>query len=242
MLVLIETDIDGISLDVSFAGYCGVMQKNWSSKVYEVKKVPVEALSVALIGNKDVVLPIGSVEYVRRAADLLGVELPSPLNVPSDLAPYVGRKIWTAQRSELSFPCFVKPLEEVKLFTGFVAKSQESFANYPELKDWQGMCFCSEPIGEILSEWRCYVLEGKVFNCSNYNGDSLVFPDKNEIQYLVSLYKNAPIGYSLDVAVTKTGTKLIECNDAWALGYYGGDFGDYFKMVKARWLQILRSK
>ena len=244
MLVFIETELGKVTLDVSFAGYVGAKQLNWGGATYEVKEVSLAGLSIALANYRQashIVLPIGSTEFVRKAAELMKIELPAPLNVPDSLKKLVGRKTWSCKKSELTdsmYPVFVKPMYEVKLFTGFVAKSQKDFDLYPELADWDGELWCSEVMDEIISEWRCYILKGKVFNCSCYSGDALAFPDKNEIQYLVSAYKDAPVGYSLDVAVTKAGTKLIECNDAWALGYYGGEFVDYFKMVKERWLEI----
>lgn len=252
MLVLIETDLGKMTLDVSFAAYMGAgalneRVKQGLPKPYIVQECSLNGLHVALINNTEsVVLPVGSVRFVKKAAELLGVELPKPMNVPDSLKPYIGRKTWEVKRFELdTFPCFVKPLDELKKFTGFVAKSQDDFSRlYSDVieSDWNGMLFCSEPLPEIISEWRCYVRDGKVFNCSCYLGDTLAFPDKNEIQYLVSVYKDAPVGYSLDVAVTESGTKLIECNDAWALGYYGGEFIDYFKMVKERWLEILKTQ
>ena len=262
MLVLIEATLGELVLDVSFAGYMGAVNLNEQSKrgenrcfrtgvgyvlPYDVKKVSLQGLFVALNSEDKIVLPIGSVEFVQKVALLTDIQLPAPLNVPDSLKPYIGRKTWEVKRFELdTFPCFVKPLDELKKFTGFVAKSPDDFSKLYSDKiesDWNGMLFCSEPIvGEILSEWRCYVHDGKVKNCSNYLGDPLKFPDKNEIEYLISNYKDAPVGYSLDVAVTEKGTKLIECNDAWALGYYGGDFVNYFRIVKERWLEILRKQ
>ncbi len=248
MLVLIESDLGEITLDVSFAAYCGAKNLNerGSSAAYVIKKTSLDGVSFALINNKEqIVLPVGGGQFVKKVADLLDVKLPVPLNVPDVLQPYLGRKTWTVKRSELQesmYPCFVKPKYEMKLFTGFVATSAKSWELYSELVGWDGELWCSEVIPDIISEWRCYILNGKVLNCSNYMGDPLAFPDKNEIQYLASVYQNAPVGYSLDVAVTPTGTKLVECNDAWSLGYYGGDFIDYFKMVKERWLEILKTQ
>ena len=242
MIALIEADCGKINLDVSFAGYMGAGETSWLKGGCDTKFASKDGLAIALSQvefRDDLIIPFGSVEFIKKFCEIRKVYLPKPLNIPEIFSGILGRKIWECRKSELNqFPVFVKPLDDLKLFTGFVAKSQKDFDLYPELSDWDGMLFCSEPLDEILSEWRCYVLNGKVFNCSCYMGDSLIFPDKNEIQYLVSAYKDAPAGYSLDVAVTKAGTKLVECNDAWALGYYGGYFVDYFNMVKVRWLEI----
>lgn len=244
MIVLVEIEEGKFHLDTSFAGYMGAKELKWLGSEHEVRTGSLEAMAIYLPAMiaKGEVLPIGSGEFVQKACEMMGVKLPKPLNIPDSLMVGLGRFVWTVKRSELKeYPCFVKPLEEMKLFTGFVAKSEKGFDLYPELQGWDGMLFCSEVMGEIISEWRCYVLNGKVFNCSCYGGDALAFPDKNKILELVAKYKDSPAGYSLDVAVCSNGeTELIECNDAWALGYYGGEFVDYFKMVKARWLQILK--
>lgn len=185
-------------------------------------------------------LPIGSVEYMKKACEILEINLPKPLNIPYSLRPYCGRKIWESTIDNLNFPCFIKPLTDVKLFTGFVAKSKTDFILYPELKDFNGEVMCSEPIDNILSEWRCYVLDKKVVNCSNYSGDPLAFPDRHKIYLLIEKFYDAPIGYSLDVCVTNTDTILIEVNDGWALGNYGCEHNLYYKILKKRWFEIIK--
>jgi hypothetical protein len=243
MVVFIEAEEGRFALDLSFAGYMGAMGFEWGSEHHHVSLASVQSLSIMLPTCKgEKILPIGSVEFLKKACEITGIELPKPLNIPDSLKNLLGRKVWVSTKSDLEYPCFVKPLVEVKSFTGFVAKSEEDFARYPELSSWNGMLFCSEILPEIISEWRCYVMQGRVFNCSCYKGDPLAFPDKNKILLLIEAYKDAPAGYSLDVAVTGDGTRLIECNDAWSLGYYGGDCVDYFRMIKFRWQEILKSQ
>ncbi len=246
MIVLIESVQGKITLDVSFAGWMGASQSNWKSQTYDIRFTSKEGLSVILPQvSGELVLPIGSVEFVKKACEILDIELPKPLNIPTSLESGLGRRIWSCKRSEINsiwYPFFVKPEVELKLFTGFVANSEADFELYPELNGWNGSLLCSEPLGYIESEWRCYILGGKVLNCSCYNGDALCFPDRNKIEDLIAGYKDAPTGYALDVAVTGDGTQLIECNDAWALGYYGGEFEQYFKMVRTRWMEILRAQ
>ncbi len=239
MLILIETDLGKITLDVCLGAYLGVTQL--SSKDFTVKEISLAGLSVIGTTLQDeILIPFGSVAFVRRVSELSGVQLPKPLNIPESLISKAGRRIWACHRSKLkSFPCFIKPLEEVKLFTGFVAKSEVDLTCTKELEDWDGMLWCSEVIPEIKSEWRCYVNNGEVVNCSVYAGEALAFPDVAVINSLVAGYEKAPVGYALDVAVTSQGTIVIECNDAWALGYYGGNPANYFNLVKDRWLEIL---
>ncbi|HLP22144.1 MAG TPA: ATP-grasp domain-containing protein [Chitinophagales bacterium] len=241
MIILIETDLGKITLDVSFAAYLGAGQQNSGQNTFIVKEVSKAGLFVALsnIDGKPVI-PFGSVDFVKRIAELLNIQLPTPLNIPEVLKPIIGRRIWITKKSELNiFPCFIKPLDDVKLFTGFVVKSKEDLQFIPELKEWDGMLWCSELISEIISEWRCYVHKGEVVNCSCYAGDALAFPDVEVIKSLISAYTDAPAGYALDVGVTGKTTQLIECNDAWGLGYYGGNPSNYFNLVKNRWLEII---
>ena len=246
MIVLIESEQGKITQDVSFAGYMGASALNWKSQTYDVRLMSQNGIPISLPEIKDeLIVPIGSVQFIKKVCDVTGVKLPEPLNIPDSLLSLTNRKVWSCKRSEIGdrFPLFVKPKSELKLFTGFVAESERDFYLYPELAKWDGDLMCSEIMDSILSEWRCYVIEGKVYNCSCYSGDSLVFPDRMIIeQGLIARYQDAPAGYALDVAVTASGTELIECNDAWSLGYYGGEFTDYFKMVKLRWLQILKTQ
>ena len=240
LLVLIEAYNDQITLDISFCGWLGASKEKWSDeKGYDIRLTSIKALSIILNTHSGAVLPIGSIEFMQRAAEILGIKLPPPINIPETLKSFCGRKTWTSNIKDLHYPCFVKPLNDLKKFTGFVAKAPKDFALYPEMKGFNGELFCSEIIENIQSEWRCFVLDGKILNCSNYAGDPLLFPDKFKIEMFISKYFDAPIGYSLDVCVTKDGTKLVEINDGWSIGNFGCDPQDYFKILRSRWRQIL---
>jgi hypothetical protein len=244
MLILIESDAGEIVSDFAFCGYLGASKENWlKSDSYKIVKASINSLSFYLTSTKyEHILPIGSLEFIKKSAEILGFEMPKPLNIPESLKIYCGRKVWESNIENLSYPCFIKPLDEAKLFTGFVAKSVRDFSLYPELKGFEGKLMCSEPIDNILSEWRCFVLKGKVINCSNYSGDPLIFPDKRKIDFLINKYYDAPAGYSLDVCINDKETKLVEVNDGWGLGNYGCEPQDYFKLLKERWFEILKNK
>ena len=68
----------------------------------------------------------------------------------------------------------------------------------------------------------------------------MVAVNKYKIELLLNAYFDAPSGYSLDVCVSGDGTKLIEINDGWAIGNFGCDSQDYFKILKTRWFEILK--
>ena len=63
--------------------------------------------------------------------------------------------------------------------------------------------------------------------------------------------KKSPVAYSLDVAICReevrepynyNSTRFLEINDAYALGYYGGDVELYTKMLDLRWKEIIKNQ
>ena len=243
LLVLIESDNGHIVHDNTFCGFYGASKNKWLDQDgYDIQLTSIEALSILIpISKWRTILPIGSLAFMKKSAELLGFSMPEPINIPLSLKTICGRKTWTCKRDEIKYPCFIKPLSDAKLFTGFVAKKESDLDLYPELIGYDGDFFCSEVMDEIKSEWRCFVLNGKILNCSNYAGDPLVFPSKNRIEMFLNAYFDAPAGYSLDVCVTKDETNLVEINDGFALGSYGCDAQDYFKLLKTRWFELLKT-
>lgn len=251
MKLLLQSDwqADNMTAPVKQA----IQQLAW--KGTEVTRIYMPLWSLQQLSNSDKLkykdyTPIGTVEFVKTFAEKVGIELPRPI-FPIELYELEGRWYDYAFRNLLpEYPCHVKPLEEHKKFTGFVAKSDKDFDLYPEV-DWNNTkLFCTQVIDNIISEWRCYVLKGKVFACVNYSGDPLKFPRERVIEDMITQCKSQPVAFSLDIALcTNKGagdnylsTRFIEINDAWALGYYGGDVVNYTKMLDLRWKEILDSQ
>ncbi len=243
-----------------------VQQIEWKGGEVWTSNVSLHEINTELPGN-DFLLAmwknytqIGTVEFVKAFADKVGVKLPDPIHA-TELLELEGRDWYINTREQLnhwshdgstSYPVFVKPYTQLKKFTGFVAKLDKDFDLYPEV-DWSTTeLFVTEVLENIVSEWRCYVLNGKVFACVNYSGDPLRFPFKHVIEELTEKVSAPPIAYSLDVAVIEleyennlTGqyfTHFIEVNDAFALGYYGGDVELYTKMLNERWKEIIKNQ
>ena len=231
-----------------------VRQFKWKGDKVEVQYSSL--FGIRMMNKNEMVFftPIGTVEFVKAFAEKVGVKLPDPIHA-TELLKLEGREYWKDYRKELigktpgMYPVFVKPLKELKKFTGFVAKSDKDFDLYPEI-DWSTTkLFCTQVLENIVSEWRCYVLNGKVFACVNYSGEPLEFPSRGHIQNMLFNY-NPLVAFSLDVAVcvTSTGavnarkTSFIEINDAFALGYYGGDVELYTKMLDLRWKEIIKTQ
>jgi hypothetical protein len=202
-----------------------------------------------LLGYEDYT-PIGTVEFVKAFAKRIGIKLPDPIHA-TELLKLEGRLYTIVENKDLihksTYPFFVKPFKELKKFTGFVARSDKDFELYPDV-DWANTSlFLTGVLKNIVSEWRCYVLNGKVFACVNYAGDPLKFPNEREILRMIDYFKPQPISFSLDIALCKNGgngnnyttTRFIEINDAYALGYYGGNVELYTKMLDLRWKEII---
>lgn len=231
-----------------------VRQFKWKGDKVEVQYCPLVSLKMMNKNEMVFFTPIGTVEFVKAFAEKIGVKLPDPIHA-TELLQLEGRwyfnnysrfliKGLDEKTTVKLYPCFVKPEKELKKFTGFVAKSDKDFDLYPEV-DWDNTkLFCTQVLENIVSEWRCYVLNGKVFACVNYSGDPLKFPTPYQINRYIQTFTNQPVAYSLDVAVKEYGnmTFFIEINDAYSLGYYGGDVEMYTKMLNERWKQIIKNQ
>lgn len=233
-----------------------VLQRTWKGENTHIMYMTLDGVqSYAKLLKYIDYTPIGTVEFVKTFAEKIGVKLPDPIHA-TELLELEGRDWYINTREQLnhwghagstSYPIFVKPYTQLKKFTGFVAKSDKDFDLYPEV-DWSTTeLFVTEVLENIVSEWRCYVLNGKVFACVNYSGDPLRFPSSSDIVKMIIVY-NTESSYSLDVAVrrkpdsTEFTTNFIEINDAYALGYYGGDVELYTKMLDLRWKEIIKNQ
>jgi hypothetical protein len=192
---------------------------------------------------------VGGVGTVRAALARIGVAPPTPLNLPSVLEPYWGRRIWTSSIGSLlrepCFPVFVKPLAFSKLFNGRIVRAASELKalltpreGFPELTEdtpvqvQEIVCF--------LSEWRAFVIRGTVQGLSHYSGDPLRFPSANIIRATVGAFTLAPAGYAADFGVTDDGrTLLVEVNDGYALGQGGLVADRYAQLLKARWAEMV---
>lgn len=228
-----------------------VRQFKWKGNKVEVQYSSL--FGIRMMNKNEMVFftPIGTVEFVKAFAEKIGVRLPDPIHA-TELLKLEGRKYATVRKKDLplprkTYPVFVKPFKELKKFTGFVAKSEKDFELYPDV-DWSNTSlFLTGVLENIVSEWRCYVLNGKVFACVNYSGDPLRFPSSSDIVKMIIVH-NTESFYSLDIAVcrksgsTEFTTNFIEINDAFALGYYGGDVELYTKMLDLRWKEIIKTQ
>lgn len=134
-------------------------------------------------------------------------------------------------------PVFIKPYQ-TKLFDGILI-SEEQHLNYLRGYENPSVWVCDQI--DILSEHRAYIHKGKMVYCCNYSGDFRINPDYSYIDELISVYKNAPVAYTIDVAILKDGSMtVVEFNDFWAIGSYGMKCWDYAQMLIDRYFQIVK--
>lgn len=196
-------------------------------------------------------VPVGSVQFVRRAMELADVNEPANLSYPPGCEPYLKRKVWpsTAGRAlNMAGARFIKSAE-TKVFTGFVLDSDAGtlglnshdqiqcatlHAVKPDSPVW-----IAEPV-QWVSEYRYYVIESQIIGSARYDqdeSDSVPEPNLDVVkQCIADLAIAHP--YALDMGVLASGeTALVEVNDAWAIGFYGGAMSpqDYTRFLVARW-------
>ena len=134
---------------------------------------------------------------------------------------------------------FVKPVA-TKLFTGMVFDSM-SVSMLDKIDLNEEVWVCSPFKQKILSEWRSYIRNGRIIDSRNYSGDFRIIPDWNWVDDEVNKLKDFPSCYTIDVGVLEDNTMvIIEYNDMWAIGNYGMDNFDYYKMLRERYFEIIR--
>lgn len=240
MKVVIESINNQIVSDYCFKGWLGADNAGYKPTLLSLPGASIQQDKL----KKERPMPIGSVSYMEYFFNLYDIKKPLPL------IDFKLEKAWIVTKREgLTYPVFVKPFLDIKKFTGAVFTSAKQWDLYPELGDWDGPYLCKEPFkNKILSEWRVFIKNGQVFSCSCYSGFSLHFPNVTKIVSYIEDFKNAPIAYSLDVAVVTnnnfliTDTVLVEFNDMWAIGPYGCNENDYFELLKDRWNEIISRK
>jgi hypothetical protein len=200
-------------------------------------------------------LPVGTVEFVRKAMQLAGVQEPADFSYPAVLANYLHRTVMLRRAGSVRGTWFIKPTK-TKQFTGFVLNTsatresldRHDLAQHLAFKQMspEDLVWVSEPV-VWQSEWRYYVIGKDIVGCGRYDdgADDTPEPDMYFVTEMVARMASlpgTPSAYAVDAGVLSTGeTALVECTDAWAIGYYKGTLSpaDYMQMLWVRWQDIL---
>ena len=139
---------------------------------------------------------------------------------------------------------FIRPCEDTKSFTGEVYswKKFDSWRtevlninnDFTMLKKDTMVSYCS--VKQIFSEYRFFVVDGKIVTASQYKRGNTVLHNANIDQYIID-YANEMINtwqparaFVIDIASTPNGCKVIEINNFNSAGFYACDVG---KIVEA---------
>lgn len=118
---------------------------------------------------------------------------------------------------------FVKPLEEMKRFSGVVVNSKQNIseAHIEKYGKWLVPASSTKMIvsktKQILSEYRYVVVNGKAITASTYDSHEIVncwYQDNHVTKFVnetAQIWNPAPV-YVVDVAITTEGNKIVEYN------------------------------
>ncbi len=183
---------------------------------------------------------VGSVEFMREVFSRVGLEdvrLPKNSNRES-ITMTLGEAF---EHSANGKHYFIKPLE-IKLFTGLVLDGMQYSCLTDKPKDTKVLAY--EIFDkDIVSEWRVYVHNGKIFDWRNYGGDFAIIPSTNYVMDIIMQNRATfPTSYTIDVGVLEDFENVVvEFNDMWAIGNYGVQNDSYLRMLRDRYFEIMRN-
>ncbi len=193
-------------------------------------------------------LVAGNIPVVLGALRQLGITPPEPDDYPECLRPWLHRRMWksvvrdvVAKLQEGESPLFfAKPFDKHKRFRGHVFESWDDLRALGGASDGAAVV-CSEVV-VWKSEYRVYVVRGRIADVRHYAGDPACAIDQKEVRDAISCFEasgEAPGGYGIDFGVLSGGqTALVEVNDGYSLGCYGLDDGLYTELIVTRWMEL----
>jgi hypothetical protein len=161
---------------------------------------------------------------VTQALQQLEIPVPEPNDYPASLKAFLHRKIW-----ESTVGAVIEGLMQDD--AGFFEGASRRLPVY-----------CSDPV-EWKSEFRTYVVRGRIVGTLHYWGDAAVRPDQEVIFRGVETLQNsgeATAAYGIDFGVLADGkTALMELNDGFGLGSYGLADDLYTELKLTRWEELM---
>lgn len=165
---------------------------------------------------------------------------------PKDLESFYGRKLWKTNMKSIremidcgNF-CFIKPLNNIKTFTGHVTSCSLGTLSQIAHLDDDFEILASETV-DFVSEYRLFIHNGLIRGCRHYCGDFTKFINFDVVFDILKCFKNQPKAFSLDMGVTSDNrTLIVEINDFFSLGAYGQSHISYAEMVIDRWKEIVQ--
>ncbi|QDT36296.1 hypothetical protein Pan189_06520 [Stratiformator vulcanicus] len=204
-------------------------------------------LDRGLLKFPDETIVAGGVSTVREALVRAGRPLPPMLDLPDELAPWIGRRWWESTLGEVralvnnrsdQLPLHIKPFNRHKLFKGGVIREFRDLIASNAIES--DVPILVQEYVDFVSEWRASVFRGRIVNVAHYLGDPLRFPDVEVMQAAQDAFDNQPIACGIDWGITSTGqTLIVEVNDSFALGNYGVRDQLHSVMIETRWREMM---
>lgn len=183
---------------------------------------------------------VGGAGTIAHIMHKLAVILPAIDDHPTELHHLLGRNVWrtvmgavrTAFQQQAT-PIFIKPYRDPKYFAGTIVKAFRDLIPTAHVPDEKPIL--ASDVVSFVSEWRMYILEGKVIGASCYSGDPLLFPDRAVLERALRDWPGMPAGCAIDLGVTdERRTLLVEVNDGYSLGSLGLRPVIYSRLLEAR--------
>lgn len=225
--------------DFISSAYHGFNDLGYEIKLFEdIDKVPVSKYNIVISFVED------TIKYFKKL-DIEEHKFKS-LNIPYSLTSFTKRNLFYMTMGEFKekfnnqslFPIFIKPNGQAKKFSSGVIENYNNVnLLFHDVDDNEPVMLSN--VVNIVSEYRCYVIENKLVGIKHYLGDFKIFPNVDFIEETIKNYENQPIGYTIDFGVTdQNETILIEVNDGWSIGNYGLRDKIYAKLLLKRWIEI----
>jgi hypothetical protein len=224
-----------------------------SERGWDVRTFRRPQMLAGTVALPDDALVAGEVEVVVAAMKQMGIPIPPPVDYPSSLAPFLHRKIWRGQISDLrrlletAFPepVFAKPPGDRKLFRGRVFRNLIDLGRLGDLPDSTPVLISE--VAPLISEFRFYIVNSRVLCSENYDGDPRDKVDGSVVQDAITKLDAAGqshASYAIDFGLLRTGeTALVEMNDGFSVGTYREiSAADYTDFTITRWQELLAAR
>lgn len=223
--------------------------KNWINRETATHGLEAMGYKVELVSAIDEIptgdYPIvyGGVNFVRSYINREGLHVPHMGEVPEEAIPLAGRKIERMTLKEALKDRryhFIKPIPtRQKMFTGFVYNEPMDLLNVAQYDDNEEVLV--SPKMNIITEHRVYVYDREVSDSKRYKGSFRTMPDISIADKLLEVWPaHKASSFSIDLGLDSEGNKtfVVECNDAFSLGFYGIATDLAAAMLVNRWEQI----
>ena len=196
-----------------------------------------------LYSNTDAI-PIGTIDFVSTfMKNIFGIATEIPIEIPLYLQTdeFLKRKYEIVDWSKIprQGKYFLKDVSQLKVYsyvTDTMFYDIDELFNYKKKSDFDGTLvldkthlFQVSSLLSIKSEFRVYVVCGRIEAISCYEGDPLLYPDATllrKIVNLIQLNEKYLKSYTIDVAVGSFGTALLEIHNFTSVGLYNAFWSD----------------